>query len=222
MLSIIIPVLNEADQIEKHLKQLQNLRHEGYEIIVVDGGSYDNTSQLAIPLSDQVLTSEQGRALQMNLGAKQASGNHYLFLHADTYLPEDMNDLINLCKANNTAWGRFDMRLSGNHWAFRIIEACMNIRSRLTGIATGDQAIFVSKTLFEQVGGYPEIALMEDIAICKLLKKIEKPICLKQQVTSSSRRWEQHGIIRTISKMWLLRLLYFIDCDTNKLAEIYK
>ena len=218
-LSFIIPVYNESSQIKQCLNNLNLLRQDGHEVIVVDGGSSDDTLLLAQPLCDVVITSEKSRAIQMNAGAAKAHGEYLLFLHADTMIPENISALFSKLEKNN--WGRFDVRLSGNHFMFRIIETCMNIRSRLSGIATGDQVMFVDKGLFIKIGGFPELALMEDIAISKQLLQFSKPICFNDKVVSSSRRWEKNGIIKTILKMWYLRLLYFFDVDTNKLAKMY-
>jgi rSAM/selenodomain-associated transferase 2 len=220
-LSIIIPVLNEANEIEQCLNALQVLRQQGHEIIVIDGGSSDNTVLLATPLSDHVFQTNKSRSSQMNYGANKATGDIYLFLHADTDLPLNVAALFSKIESIDNLWGRFDMKLSGEHFLFRIIEFGMNCRSRLTGIATGDQAIFMDKNLFNKTGGFPDLPLMEDIAISRLLLKYSKPICYKEKVESSSRRWEKNGILKTILKMWLLRLLYFFNFDTNKLARIY-
>jgi rSAM/selenodomain-associated transferase 2 len=220
-LSIIVPVLNESSQIEKCLSKLQVLRQQGHEVIVVDGGSIDNTFLLAKSLSDQTIHSKKSRGIQMNAGATIASGDCFLFLHADTYLPSEISDLFLQIDNVEKKWGRFDIKLSGQNGLFRVIEKCMNLRSRLTGIATGDQAMFVGRGLFEKVCGFPELALMEDIALSSLLIRDSKPVCFKERVESSSRRWEENGIIKTILKMWLLRLLYFFHFDTNKLAKIY-
>jgi len=221
-LSIVIPTLNESDQIELCLNKLQSLRNRGHEIIVVDGGSNDNTVSLASPLSDRIIQSEKSRSIQMNTGAAAASGHCILFLHVDTVLPEDVPGLFSRIKDIENVWGRFDIRLSGRARLFRIVEKCMNIRSRLTGIATGDQVIFVGKELFNKVNGFPEIALMEDIAISRLLINYSKPVCLSEKVVSSSRRWEKNGIMKTIIKMWILRLLYYFQYNTNKLAKHYQ
>jgi len=220
-LSIIIPTLNESGQIEHCLNGLQLLRQQDHEVILVDGGSIDNTVSLATPLCDCVIQSKKSRAIQMNMGAAKATGDCLLFLHADTTLPSGITDLFLRIENIENKWGRFDIKLSGHHFLFRIIEQCMNLRSRLTGIATGDQAVFVGKELFFSINGFPEIALMEDIAISRLLLKQSKPICFKEKAISSSRRWEKNGIIRTIFKMWFLRLLYFFHVDVNKLARIY-
>jgi rSAM/selenodomain-associated transferase 2 len=218
-LSFIIPVYNESSQIKQCLINLQTLRQDGHEVIVVDGGSDDDTLSLAQPICDVVITSKKSRAIQMNAGASKANGEYLLFLHVDTVIPENTNQLFSALEKNN--WGRFDVSLSGKHFMFRVIETCMNIRSRLSGIATGDQVMFVDRELFSKIGGFPELALMEDIAISKQLLQFSKPICFSDKVVSSSRRWEKNGIIKTILKMWYLRLLYFFDVDTNKLAKMY-
>jgi rSAM/selenodomain-associated transferase 2 len=221
-ISLIIPTFNEANQIEQHLNRLQILRQLGHEVIVVDGGSLDDTVSLATPLCDQIYQSQKSRSIQMNSGVKLASGQCFIFLHADTILPD--NFLGHLSKINNIKdkWGRFDISLSGGNWLFRVIEKCMNSRSRLSGIVTGDQVMFVGEALFRKVNGYPEIALMEDIAISRLLNKFSRPVCINEKVISSSRRWEQNGIIKTIIKMWVLRLLYFFQYDTNRLSKLYE
>jgi len=221
ILSIVVPTLNESKQIEHCLNGLQLLRQQGHEIIVVDGGSNDNTVSLALPLCDRVIQSKKSRAIQMNSGAAEATGHCILFLHADTTLPSDVVNFFLQVQNIEKKWGRFDIRLSGRDGLFRIIETCMNIRSRITGIATGDQAVFVGKELFNEINGFPEIALMEDIAISRLLLKRSKPICFRERVISSSRRWEENGIIKTILKMWAIRFLYFFHVDANRLAKIY-
>ena len=220
-LSIIIPTLNEADQIEQHLSKLQILRQYGHEVIVVDGGSIDDTVSLISPLCDQVCQSQQSRSIQMNCGAGVATGECFVFLHADTELPDNILEYFSNMNNIEGKWGRFDIRLSGSNWLFRVIETCMNSRSNFTGIVTGDQVMFVGKELFDRVGGYPEIALMEDIAISNLLINFSKPIRIREKVISSSRRWEKNGIVKTMIKMWVLRLLYFFHYDTNKLAKLY-
>ncbi|GJM04479.1 MAG: glycosyl transferase family 2 [marine bacterium B5-7] len=221
-ISIIIPTLNEADHIEKQLGKLQVLRRSGHEVIVVDGGSIDDTVSLAAPLCDQILPSQRSRSIQMNSGAEVAKGNCLVFLHADTVLPNNILEYFSSINNIENKWGRFDISLSGSNWLFRVIESCMNSRSSFTGIVTGDQVMFIGTELFIRVGGYPEIALMEDIAISTSLVNFSKPIRIREKVISSSRRWEKHGIFKTIIKMWLLRLLYFFHWDTNKLAKLYE
>ncbi len=219
--TIIIPTLNEEAEIQACLMQLQELREQGAEVIVADGGSVDKTPRLIDGMCDQFISARQGRAAQMNAAALQAKGKIMFFLHVDTRLPEKFSELITSIEAETLCWGRFDVQLSGQHWSFRMIETMMNLRSRLTGIATGDQLIFMSKKLYREVGGFPEIELMEDIAMSRSLKKICLPLCLRQKVLTSSRRWERHGIISTIIKMWWLRFSYFIGIDPGTLARQY-
>lgn len=222
-ISIILPVLDEADAIGKTLLVLQPFRAEGHEVIVVDGGSTDDSVQLSKPLADQVISCGRGRSRQMNAGAKIAKGDIFLFLHADTFLPKEATAcIIEEMEKKGTSWGRFDVRLSGKHAFFRTIQHLMNLRSRLTGIVTGDQAIFVRRQLFESVNGFPDIDLMEDIALSKILKRHSRPLCIRQKVLTSSRRWEKDGIIRTIVQMWYLRLAYFLGADPNRLALTYR
>lgn len=218
--SIIIPTLNEAQNIQNGLSTLQPLRSD-CEIIVVDGGSTDNTPAIAEPLADQIINAPKGRARQMNAGARQATGEVLVFLHADTALPDNAIPLMQQQINQPAPWGRFDIRLSGDHFMLKVIARMMNWRSRLTGIATGDQVIFVTRDAFMAVGGYPDISLMEDIAICKALNKISPPLCLKAKVTSSGRRWLQFGLYKTILLMWSLRLRYFFGEDPQTLARLY-
>ena len=219
--TIVIPTLNEEAEIQACLMRLQGLREEGLEVVVVDGGSIDKTPQMAEGLCDQFISTRRGRAAQMNAGAMKAKGQFIFFLHVDTRLPEDVSELISSIESDILFWGHFDVKLTGQHWSFRLIESMMNLRSRLTGIATGDQVIFMSKKLYRDVNGFSEIELMEDIAMSRKLKKICLPLCLRQKVLTSSRRWERNGIISTIFKMWWLRLSYFIGVDPVRLAKQY-
>jgi rSAM/selenodomain-associated transferase 2 len=217
--SIIIPTLNEEQAIVNCLNALQALR-ANCEIILVDGGSTDATQKLAQPLVDKVISTGRGRAIQMNAGAESATGEVLLFLHADSFLPPNAVDQINQA-IHSHSWGRFDVVLNGSHPMLKVVACLMNWRSRLTHVATGDQAIFVNKALFESVGQYPKIALMEDIALSKKLKKIAPPACLKAKVRTSGRRWESFGVFRTILVMWGLRLRYFLGEDPQRLAALY-
>ena len=228
--SVIIPVLNEETVIRKMLPELQWIQESGHELIVVDGGSTDDSLAVAKQYSDTAIVSSQGRAIQMNAGASIATGDVLLFLHIDTVLPSDsLNKIITSLdhgySQNNdqlkNVWGRFDIRLSGHHFMFRIIEAMMNVRSRLTGISTGDQAIFVNKELFQKIGGYLDIPLMEDIEISRRLKKISRPVCIQDRVIASSRRWEVLGIYRTVFLMWRLRLSYWLGVAPARLVKQY-
>tara|TARA_R110002072_G_scaffold278758_1_gene440603 strand:+ start:1355 stop:2665 length:1311 start_codon:yes stop_codon:yes gene_type:complete len=221
-ISIIIPVLNEASTLRSNLPLLYRLLAAGHELIIVDGGSSDGSEQVARQFSDKVLISAPGRAQQMNAGATAATGDILLFLHIDTVLPASAAQLIvDGLTVTGRHWGRFDVRLSGSHPAFVLVAAMMNLRSRLTGVATGDQAIFVRRDLFAEAGGFPDIALMEDVALSKRLRSAGKPLCLTACVISSSRRWEKHGILRTIWLMWRLRLAYFFGADPAVLHQRY-
>lgn len=221
-LSVVIPVLNEAVAIGATLRALQVLQSRGHEMIVVDGGSEDETVAIARKNADRVIQAPRGRARQMNAGAAAATGDVVLFLHADTVLgPYADRAIESALKSRAAAWGRFDVRLSGTHLLLRLVERMMNWRSRLTGIATGDQAIFVRRDVFEASGGYLDIPLMEDVALCKRLKAYGRPVTLRERVVTSSRRWEQHGVLRTIVLMWWLRLAYALGADPHSLVRHY-
>jgi len=221
MLSIVVPVLNEAAEIETTLQALAPLRTRGCEVIVVDGGSADDTLALAKSLADRTIAAPRGRASQMNAGGATAKGDVLLFLHADTRLPENADALvIDALSRSRRAWGRFDVRFTKG--ALPLIAWTMNVRSRLTGIATGDQAMFVTRKAFESVGGFPEIALMEDIALSARLKRISRSACVSARVTTSPRRWQKHGTIRTILLMWRLRFAYFFGAPPEALARAYR
>ncbi len=223
MISIIVPTLNESTAIEKFLVGLQPLRRLGHEVIVVDGQSDDNTVEKAQPLADRVLTELRGRARQMNAGARCAGGDVLWFLHADCQPPDGADKIIiDALKNDEHGWGRFDVCLSGSGIHYRVIECLMNIRSRFTGIATGDQGIFVKQKIFDRVGGFPNIPLMEDIAISKILCSIMPPACLKNKIITSSRRWQRRGIWQTILLMWRLRLAYAFGASPDKLAKLYR
>ncbi|MEW5056941.1 MAG: TIGR04283 family arsenosugar biosynthesis glycosyltransferase [Cycloclasticus sp.] len=221
-ISIVIPALNESGCIVDSLLALQGLRQQGVELIVVDGGSDDNTRDLAQPMVDLLLSSAAGRGRQMNVGAKRAEGCLLVFLHADCRLPDGAYQLLAKLSEGDHVWGRFDVRLDGSRRVFRLIETLMNWRSRLSGIMTGDQAIFVSARLFAKVAGFPEIPLMEDIALSRKLKRQNTAVCLHSRVLSSSRRWQQNGVLRTILLMWGLRLGYFFNVDPVRLAKKYR
>ena len=220
--SIIIPVLNEAEHIADTLRSLEAYRRQGHEVIVIDGGSNDDTVSITEQYADRVLRSDAGRAIQMNSGIDKARGDALLFLHADTRLPADaVSEIINAVE-DGYFWGCFNVRLSGKHFMFRIIERMMNMRSCITGIATGDQAIFVSLESIQIIGAYPRLPLMEDIVFSKRLRNLGWPACIRQQVVTSSRRWEDKGILRTVLLMWRLRLLFFLGVSADRLARQYR
>ncbi|MFY9317134.1 MAG: TIGR04283 family arsenosugar biosynthesis glycosyltransferase [Burkholderiales bacterium] len=216
-LSIIVPALNEAAGIAACLQALAPLRAGGHEVIVVDGGSEDRTQEIAAPLADRVLVAPCGRARQMNAGAAAASGDALLFLHADSRLPPLADELV-VQALRERNWGRFDVRIDSVHPLLRVVARAMNLRSRLTGIATGDQAIFVRRADF---AGFPEIALMEDIAFSRAMKRRARPACLRARVTTSGRRWERGGVLRTVLLMWHLRLAYYFGASPDELARRY-
>jgi rSAM/selenodomain-associated transferase 2 len=190
--------------------------------VVVDGGSRDATMHLAEPLADRVIAGPRGRSLQMNAGARLSRGEVLLFLHADTVLPPAaIADLLTRLAASRLAWGRFDVAIAGEGALLACVAFFMNTRSRLTGIATGDQAIFVRRDAFERAGGFPDIPLMEDIALSKILKRATPPLCLRERAVTSARRWRKHGTLRTIILMWRLRLAYAFGADPHRLARRY-
>lgn len=220
-LSLILPVLDEAPTIGAQLAALQPLRQRGVELIVVDGGSVDGTGELARGAADRFIAAPRGRATQMNAGARASRGGVLLFLHADTRLPAAADALIDEAIARGALWGRFDVSIDGRHPLLRVVERMMNLRSRLTGIATGDQAIFVRQDVFARIGGFPELPLMEDVALSGRLKRWARPACLRARALTSGRRWEKNGVLRTIVLMWSLRARYFLGADPYRLAVRY-
>lgn len=225
-LCIVIPVLDEAPALARRLHAIEPLRRRGARVVVVDGGSRDDTLTIARAAvargeADLALLAPRGRASQMNAGAAACPAEVLLFLHADTTLPDDADALVERATAGSRAWGRFDVRIDSPRRTLRAVAALMNLRSRWTGIATGDQALFVRGELFEHVGGFPDLPLMEDIAISRLLRRHGRPACLRERVTTSARRWEQHGTWRTIWLMWRLRAAFYFGADARELAVRY-
>jgi len=227
--AIIMPVLNDATQVEAGLEALYRCDMPN-EVIVVDGGSDDTTADVVRRLIGQsseaksifrFTVAPRSRALQMNVGALQAQSDVLLFLHVDVRLPDSAMDSVRDSIKRGASWGRFDMRLDDDAVIFRIIESCMNMRSALTGIATGDQAIFVRRDVFRTLGGYASIPLMEDVEFCKRLKWIGPPALIRKQVRASTRRWRQYGIIRTVILMWFLRLFYWLGVSPKTVARLY-
>jgi rSAM/selenodomain-associated transferase 2 len=225
-LAIVVPVLNEEPQLGATLAHLAPLRARGARVIVVDGGSTDRSAALAARHCDHVLTAARGRAAQMNAGAIHAMADPatdvLLFVHADTELPADADAAIaGACNAP-LAWGRFDVTIQGRAPLLRVIGSLMNLRSRWTGICTGDQAIFATRALFKAVGGFPSLPLMEDIAFSRRARRITRPCALRAHVLTSGRRWERDGVVRTVLRMWWLRLAYFFGADPARLAATYR
>jgi len=220
-LTIVVPVLNEAAIIVDALQALKPLRVRGAEIIVVDSGSADGTPKLATPLADRVIAAPRGRGAPLNAGAALGTGDALLFLHADTALPDNADALI-AAALSQRPWGRFDLRIAGRHPLLFVVARMINWRSRLTAIATGDQAIFVRRETFLSVGGFPELPLMEDVAMSRRLKRLCRPYCIGTPVVTSGRRWEHDGVVRTVLLMWRLRLAYYFGAEPARLALRYR
>lgn len=216
-ITVIVPILNEVERLSEFLDNLQSFGAE--QIIVVDGGSTDGSLTLLQEYERECLliNSAAARSIQMNAGAAHAQQPILLFLHADTELPNDAH--AEILKAQY--WGRFDVRFDTASWPMRLVACCMNVRSRLSGIATGDQALFVRRELFESVGGYQEIPLMEDVALCKVLKRKHAPYCSRSRVATSARRWREKGIVKTILSMWWFRFAFFIGVPATSLRRRY-
>ncbi|OUS13164.1 hypothetical protein A9Q89_04020 [Gammaproteobacteria bacterium 53_120_T64] len=220
-LSIVIPVLNEAEEIYPCLRRLQTLRKQGVQVIVVDGGSDDDTIAVATPLADQVVRSDKGRAQQMNVGAGLADRDWLLFLHADTRLPVNLPDIMLVWSFTSAVWGFFGIKIRGASPLLRVVQWLMNRRSFLTSIGTGDQCQFVKREVFEQIGGFADIPLMEDIELSKRLKRQSRPLFINAKAETSGRKWQRDGVWPTILLMWRLRLGYFLGTSPKVLAQRY-
>lgn len=232
--SVVVPMLDEAAALPALLSHLRRLQADGCEVLLVDGGSHDGSAAMAQAAGFNVLEAARGRARQMNAGARVATGELLLFLHADTRLPEGaVQQVMQALAAHPDAqaapphgrapvWGRFDVRITGQSPWLRVVARMMNLRSRLTGIATGDQAIFVQRAAFEACGGFPEQPLMEDIELSRRLKRLSRPACLRARATTSGRRWESRGVWRTIVLMWRLRLAYWLGASAESIAKAYR
>jgi rSAM/selenodomain-associated transferase 2 len=221
-ITIIIPVLNDVEALKTLLPQLQQCREQGHELLLVDGGSSDGSIPLSRNQVDRILMTGVGRGRQMNLGAENASHNILLFLHADSRISEKgFAQLLAAMSDPENHWGRFDVQLDHSGVSYRVIAAMMNLRSRLSGVSTGDQGMFVRSGLFHRVGGFQSIPLMEDVALSKTLRKYSRPVCLSSKLITSARRWQQQGIMKTVLLMWTLRLAYFMGVHPDKLSQIY-
>ncbi len=219
--SVVVPILNEAERLRASLQPLQRHRGHTIELIVVDGGSSDASLEIAAGLADQVLTAPRGRAAQMNHGAAAAAGELIWFLHADVVIGDACIPLLQQAATRQLPWGRFSVRLDGRSPLLRVIARAMEWRSRGSAICTGDQGIFVRRELFEAIGGYPAIPLMEDIALSKMLRARARPTVLAATLTASARKWEAHGLWRTVFLMWRLRAAYALGADPARLARAY-
>lgn len=221
-LSVIVPMLNEASGLPRLLGQLLPLQAAGHQVLLVDGGSDDGSPQLARQAGLTVIESPRGRARQMNAGAALANNEVLLFLHADTALPADSGRLVTSALQNSQqVWGRFDVKIDGRPWMLRVVAFMINLRSRLSGIATGDQAMFVRRDVFQQLAGFADLPLMEDVELSRRLRQISRPLCLRQRVTTSGRRWETRGVWKTIFLMWRLRYAYWRGVPASELAKAY-
>ncbi|HET7006302.1 MAG TPA: TIGR04283 family arsenosugar biosynthesis glycosyltransferase [Candidatus Binatia bacterium] len=219
-ITIIVPVLNEEKSIAATLQALASL--QPYETIVVDGGSQDRTRDVAAACGVKITVAERGRARQMNRGAQEATGEVLLFLHADTRLPASaFADIDGALSDPRYVGGRFDVALDGSHWMLPVVARLISYRSRVSKIGTGDQALFVRSEVFQRVGGFPDIPLMEDIAFCRALKRLGEIACLRSRVVTSARRWEIDGVWRTIFTMWTLKLLYLAGVSPARLKQYY-
>jgi rSAM/selenodomain-associated transferase 2 len=220
-ISVVVPILNEEGTIAATLRALTQLKPD--ELILVDGGSSDGTRAICRQFGVEVLTSPRGRAAQMNYGARRATGDVLLFLHADTRLPPTaFNDIRDALSDPHFVGGRFDIQLDGDHWMLRVIGAMISLRSRLSKVGTGDQGIFVRREVFQRMGGFQEIPLMEDIALCRALKRVGEVACLRSKVITSARRWEIDGVWRTIIRMWALKSLYLMGVSPHRLKQYYR
>lgn len=222
IISVIIPVYHERRNLVDLVSQLKIMIRYGHEIIVVDGDISDDATRCMLDSRVIVVHSDKGRAKQMNAGARQASGNIYWFLHADSDFSQPLEHYLQLISTlNNHQWGRFQLKIDAPAFIYRIIETMINFRSKITGISTGDQSLFIHKDLFDRVGGFTDIEIMEDIDMSRKLKKISRPVIAQTCLITSARRWQSRGILRTILLMWKLRLYYFFGVAPKKLAKMY-
>ncbi|WKT61655.1 TIGR04283 family arsenosugar biosynthesis glycosyltransferase [Microbulbifer thermotolerans] len=220
--SIVVPLLNEREQLPQLIEHLRSLlARDNCEVIFVDGGSDDGSVEFLSAAGLTVIAAQRGRARQMNAGAAAAGGDCLLFLHADTRLPENALENIERALLRGKCWGRFDVRISGNSIWFPLIATLINWRSRISGIATGDQGIFVRRDLFEELGGFADQPLMEDIALSGRLLELARPACIRARVTTSGRRWQKYGVLRTVLLMWRLRFDYWRGVSAEQLARRY-
>ena len=222
-ISVIIPVLNEAESIQKCLEQFY--QEDVIDVVVVDGGSTDGTPDKVVSagVGRCVSSPKPGRASQMNFGAEKAVGDVFLFLHADTFLPPNGLALIREVMAKqHVVGGRFELGLAEKRLGFRLIAYLSTLRSKFLGITYGDQGIFVRRDVFGAVGGYPALELFEDSEFCNVVKKCGQFVLLPAQVCSSTRRWQKWGVVRTVIWMWVLRVLFVCGISDKTLSQWYR
>lgn len=220
-LSIVVPMLNEAGEIAGTLNALRRGASDA-EIVVVDGGSSDASVAIARPLCDFVFVAPRGRARQMNAGARASHGDVLVFVHADTIVPSSFSaDIATALSDPAVVGGRFDVQLDSRALPFRVIGALISLRSRISRTATGDQAIFVRRDVFDRLGGFPQLELCEDLEFSRRLKRAGRVACLRSRVTTSARRWNRDGVVRTVLKMWMIRAMYLIGVPPARLKRMY-
>ena len=217
--SVVIPALNDAPHLARLLADLRT--GPQLELVVVDGGSDDDTFAVAEAQADVAVRARRGRAEQLRVGVAKAKHPWLWLLHADTRTPPPLASAFAAHLPASPGWGWCDVRLDGGGWPLRVIETAMNWRSALTSVTTGDQGIFAHRSLLAAVGGIPRQSLMEDVELCRRLRRLAAPRRFRQAITTSSRRWERDGVARTVVLMWALRLRYFLGADPEALAKRY-
>ncbi len=220
--SFIIPVLNEESFFVEQTKIFTSLLEQGHEVIVVDGGSTDQSVVIAEQIGCICISTNPSRGHQLHIGAKKSSNQILVFMHADTLLPPSgLGNIRNVMEKANNYWGRFNVVFTNQKLVFKVIAWFMNKRSCLTGIVTGDHTFFMKREIYFNSGGFSDIPIMEDIELSKKLRKYSRPVCLSEKVITSSRKWEQQGVLKTILLMWYLRLLFYVGVPAEKLAKRY-